>query len=86
MSLYEKFKFIARIRKCRILLSEDIQQLAYISEELEEKTKSGTVDIYFIRNSIETLLRAMLYNQMNMKEAVEKAYNFNKIGGEKYGR
>lgn len=61
--LYGKFKFIARIRKCR-----------------------NTVDIYFIRNSIETLLRAMLYNQTNMQNAVEKAYNSKKIGGENYGR
>lgn len=77
---------LQELESAEILLSEDIQQLAYISEELEEKQKSGTIDIYFIRNSIETLLRAMLYNQMNMQNAVEKAYNSKKIGGENYGR
>lgn len=77
---------LQELESAEILLSEDIQQLAYINEELEEKQKSGTIDIYFIRNSIETLLRAMLYNQMNMQNAVEKAYNSKKIGGENYGR
>ena len=53
-------------------LNDDIQALAYIQEELIENEKKS-LDVRFIKNNIETLLKSMLYNKTNIKEAIKKA-------------
>lgn len=55
-------------------LSNDIQALAYIQEELAE-TKNKWLDINFIRNAVETLLKSMIYNQHNMKQTLKELEN-----------
>lgn len=55
-------------------LSNDIQALAYIQEELTE-TKNKWLDINFIRNAVETLLKSMIYNQHNMKQTLKELEN-----------
>lgn len=62
-------------------LSGDMQQLAYIQDNLEAMRRGDRiVDIPFVINSIETLFKAMLYNQQNMKKAIDKAYTQKKLG------
>lgn len=55
-------------------LSNDIQVLAYIQKELTE-TKNKWLDINFIRNAVETLLKSMIYNQHNMKQTLKELEN-----------
>ena len=55
-------------------LSNDIQALAYIQEELTE-TKNKCQDKNFIRNAVETLLKSMIYNQHNMKQTLKELEN-----------
>lgn len=59
-----------------------MQQLSYIQDNLESMQRGDRiVDIPFVINSIETLFKAMLYNQQNMKNAIDKAYSLKKLGG-----
>lgn len=55
-------------------LSNDIQALAYIQEEPTE-AKNKWLDINFIRNAVETLLKSMIYNQHNMKQTLKELEN-----------
>lgn len=81
---YGKIKFISELEGAEGYLSGDMQQLAYIQDNLEAmKRGDRIVDIPFVINSIETLFKAMLYNQQNMKNAIDKAYTLKKLGGAK---
>ena len=51
-------------------LSNDIQALAYIQDELTE-TKNKWIDVNFIKNSVETLLKSMIYNKSNIEKALK---------------
>ena len=55
-------------------LSNDIQALAYIQDELTE-TKNKWLDIELIRNAVETLLKSMIYNKNNMKNVLKTLDN-----------
>lgn len=55
-------------------LSNDIQALAYIQEELTE-IKNKWLDINFIRNAVETLLKSMIYNKSNIEKALKTLDN-----------
>ena len=59
-------------------LNDDIQALTYIQEDLVENEKRS-LDVQFIKNNIETLLKSMLYNKTNIKEAIKKAGASNAI-------
>lgn len=58
-------------------LTNDIQALAYIQEELN-KNQDGFLDLPFIKNSVETLLKSMIYNQDNLKQEIKKIEEENK--------
>lgn len=55
-------------------LSNDIQALAYIQDELTE-TKNKWLDINFIRNAVETLLKSMIYNKSIIEKALKTLDN-----------
>ncbi len=55
-------------------LSNDIQALAYIQDELTE-IKNKWLDIELIRNAVETLLKSMIYNKNNMKNVLKTLDN-----------
>lgn len=78
----EKLNLLDELEGAESYLSGDMQQLAYIQDNLEAmKRGDRIVDIPFVINSIETLFKAMLYNQQNMKNAIDKAYTLKKLGG-----
>jgi hypothetical protein len=80
----EKLNLLDELEGAEGYLSGDMQQLAYIQDNLEAmKRGDRIVDIPFVINSIETLFKAMLYNQQNMKNAIDKAYTLKKLGGAK---
>lgn len=80
----EKLNLLDELEGAEDYLSGDMQQLAYIQDNLEAmKRGDRIVDIPFVINSIETLFKAMLYNQQNMKNAIDKAYTLKKLGGAK---
>lgn len=54
-------------------LSNDIQSLAYIQDALEGN-EDKWLDIPFIKNSVETLLKSMIYNQENIEKVINKYY------------
>lgn len=57
-------------------LNDDIQALAYIQDDLET-TKNSTellIKIQEVKNKIQILLKAMIYNQENMRHAVDQYY------------
>ena len=57
-------------------LNDDIQALAYIQDDLE--TTKNSTDMLIknneVKNKIQTLLKAMIYNHENMRNVVEKYY------------
>lgn len=60
-------------------LTGDIQQLAYIQDELEAISSGRkTMDILFLINSIEILIKSMFYNQDNMKNSINAIYEKNR--------
>lgn len=78
----EKLNLLDELEGAESYLSGDMQQLAYIQDNLEAmKRGDRIVDIPFVINSLETLFKAMLYNQQNMKNAIDKAYTLKKLGG-----
>ena len=80
----EKLNLLDELEGAEGYLSGDMQQLAYIQDNLEAmKRGDRIVDIPLVINSIETLFKAMLYNQQNMKNAIDKAYTLKKLGGAK---
>lgn len=80
----EKLNLLDELEGAEGYLSGDMQQLAYIQDNLEAmKRGDRIVDIPFVINSIETLFKVMLYNQQNMKNAIDKAYTLKKLGGAK---
>lgn len=82
--IIEKLNLLDELEGAEGYLSGDMQQLAYIQDNLEAmKRGDRIVDIPFVINSIETLFKAMLYNQQNMKNAIDKAYTLKKLGGAK---
>lgn len=62
------------------LLSDDLQQLSYISEEFAVK-EGEYVDIPFIKNSLETLFKSMCFNRDKIKKVIDQEYEKKK--GEK---
>lgn len=78
----EKLNLLDELEGAESYLSGDMQQLAYIQDNLEAmKRRDRIVDIPFVINSLETLFKAVLYNQQNMKNAIDKAYTLKKLGG-----
>lgn len=78
----EKLNLLDELEGVESYLSGDMQQLSYIQDNLESMQRGDRiVDIPFVINSIETLFKAMLYNQQNMKNAIDKAYSLKKLGG-----
>lgn len=56
-------------------LSEDIQALAYIQYDLEiSKANDFILKIPEIRNQIQILLKAMIYNKNEMQQTIDKYY------------
>lgn len=57
-------------------LSDDIQALAYIQDDLEitKKNTEMLLVIPEIQNKIQILLKAMIYNKDNMRQAIDKYY------------
>lgn len=58
-------------------LSDDIQALAYVQDDLETTKKDieMLLKIPEIYSQIQILLKAMLYNKQNMQNAINKYYN-----------
>lgn len=54
-------------------LSDDICALGYIQQEFIPSV-DGIIDIPFIKNSLEILLKSMLYSQSEMEKVIEEAY------------
>lgn len=82
----EKLNLLDELEGAESYLSGDMQQLSYIQDNLEAMQRGDRiVDIPFVINSIETLFKAMLYNQQSMKNAIDKAYSLKKLGGATYG-
>ena len=80
--IMEKLNLLDELEGAESYLSGDMQQLSYIQDNLESMQRGDRiVDIPFVINSIETLFKAMLYNQQNMKNAIDKAYSLKKLGG-----
>ena len=78
----EKINLLDELEGAESYLSGDMQQLSCIQDNLESMQRGDRiVDIPFVINSIETLFKAMLYNQQNMKNAIDKAYSLKKLGG-----
>lgn len=78
----EKLNLLNELEAAESYLSGDMQQLSYIRDNLESMQRGDRiVDVPFVINSIETLFKAMLYNQQNMKNAIDKAYSLKKLGG-----
>lgn len=78
----EKLNLLDELEGAESYLSGDMQQLPYIQDNLEAMQRGDRiVDIPFVINSIETLFKAMLYNQQSMKNAIDKAYSLKKLGG-----
>ncbi len=78
----EKLDLLSELEGAESYLSGDMQQLAYIQDNLEAVSRGDRLlDIPYLINSMETLFKAMLYNQQNMKNAISKAYTLKKLGG-----
>lgn len=55
-------------------LSDDIQALAYIQDDLETmKSKEMILTISEIKNKVQILLKSMLYNKENIQKALNEA-------------
>ena len=55
-------------------LSDDIQALAYIQDDLETmKSKEMMLTIPEIKNKVQILLKSMLYNKENIQKALNEA-------------
>lgn len=77
----EKLDLLNELETAETYLQGDMQQLAYIQDNLEAVNRGDRLlDIPYLINSMEVLFKAMLYNQENMKSAINKAYNLKKEG------
>ncbi len=70
----QKLDLLAELESASAYLGEDIQALSYISENLMLNKKNGYIDIPFVINNLELLLRAMLYNKEQLEKTVNKIY------------
>ena len=66
----KKTNVLQELETAESRLADDIQALSYIQQELENKKY---VDVCFVKNSIETLLKSMLFNQTQINNAIQKA-------------
>lgn len=63
-------------------LEDDIQALAYIEDDLEtSKVNEHILKIPEMKNQMQILLKAMIYNKNEMQQAIDKYYK--KINEEK---
>lgn len=67
----EKTDILQELDIAEARLADDIQALAYIQQELDN-TNNRYIDMGFIRNNIETLLKSMLFNQAEIKKVIQK--------------
>ena len=70
----QKLDLLVVLESTSAYLAEDIQALSYISENLMLNKKNGYIDIPFVINNLELLLRAMLYNKEQLEKTVNKIY------------
>lgn len=71
----EKIDLLWELEGAEANLSDDIQALAYIQDDLETAKKEDILLVVpQLKNQVQTLLKSMLYNQDNMKQIIEKAY------------
>ena len=71
----EKIDLLWELEGAEANLSDDIQALAYIQDDLETAKKEDILLLVpQLKNQVQTLLKSMLYNQDNMKQIIEKAY------------
>ena len=70
----QKLDLLVELESASAYLGEDIQALSYISENLMLNKKHGYIDIPFVINNLELLLRAMLYNKEQLEKTVNKIY------------
>lgn len=63
-------------------LEDDIQALAYIQDNLETTKKNieMILKIPEIKNQIQILLKAMIYNKEEMQKVIDKYYDLKKGG------
>lgn len=66
----EKIDILQELEFAESRLADDIQALSYIQQELENKKY---IDVCFVKNNIETLLKSMLFNQSEIKSIIQKA-------------
>lgn len=60
-----QIKKLQKQQKENTVTAETIQQLEYVEKALDKKSK---IDMNFVKSSISILLKAMKYNQTNLKE------------------
>ena len=59
-------------------LEDDIQALAYIQDDLEiSKANEFILKIPEIKNQMQILIKAMIYNKNKMQETIDKYYKKN---------
>ncbi len=81
MENLEKNDLLWELEGAEAYLSEDIQALHYLVEEyfcFNQPKEDFRFCYHELSNQINTIIKSMMYNQDNLRKAIEKAYTIRK--------